>query len=246
MENTRAWFPVRFDLIEQTAFRALKYTEVVLLLDINYAMSQYLSLLEKGIWQGGDFKRPDSLGANRLHMSLRCYRGARAKLGKLGWINYQKGCKSDSGKMFPTKFYGACYSRPKQGVRCAIVYRDVWQRMITALYHGQIKHQDLTAFVYLAYTWELCAGVRTGRISLRRSDVESLTGMAPRAFVVALKRLRQFDPCILSFELAAGGGVIEVVGMQFPRQETTKIESNATTEQRNTVTAVSCNQMQYL
>jgi hypothetical protein len=240
MDKVERWFPIRFDLAEQDNYRSLKHTERVVLTDLYFTLSEHLSLAEKG-FRSGPFGRPDYLGAGRLHMSLRCYRGARAKLRELGWVDYSSGHWAEHGERRPTSFYGARYSRPKPGVRCAIIYRAVWQRLITALYHGLLKHQDVSAFVWLCYLWELTGAARTGSLSLPAAHAKSLTGMPARAFAAALRRLQAWEPSTLRFDLRTGAGRIEVLNLGFLAENATESPAPELSSASVTVATESCN-----
>lgn len=78
-------------------------------------------------------------------------------------------------------------------VRCAAINRHTWAVLVATLEQAvePIEHLDLAVYPSLAYLWERCGGAAPGKDSIlvRKSEIESLSGIKVAAFMRSLTRL---------------------------------------------------------
>lgn len=206
--RVRRWFPLRFDLVSQPEFREIGYSAVCVLVDMLCELGEHLSLLRAGL-RDGPFKLADGQWAFRLDLSLRTFRSARIHMGKLRWIEYNRGYRTPAGR-HPTEYTGSMFALAEKGVRCAAMPRMVWARLRWSLQCDYLSAQDVATAVWLLYLWELCGGAQTKGVVLTQAATQELTGIPWRAFRASLKRLQQTENSALSFGLEHAGETMEL------------------------------------
>lgn len=114
--SARRWFPLRGDMMQAEDFLNLSPCEKVVLLDINYRLSEHLSLVRCGL-RHSPFIESDAKWAKRLCMSHETFQNARCAVGQpkdkkpktqgLGWITYTSGYRTPDGELRRTEYHDA-------------------------------------------------------------------------------------------------------------------------------------------